>query len=114
MSPLLRVTTPGADSEVWSLVARRGAIAGAASMQDWELAGVDRAGTFPIRLRAGQGDVAMELLLDTLGDHGQVQAVGHGDDRRDDEFVLLVDDGIAEEGAVDLQGTDRQALEVGQ
>jgi len=50
----------------------------------------------------------------TFGDHLQVQRVGHDNDCLDDLHVLPAARYILDERAVDLQGVQGQALEVGQ
>src|SRR6266446_2486590 len=55
------------------------------------------------------------LLLegfDALGDHGQIEALAHGDDRLGDRLVLEVLRKVADKGAVHLERVDREALEV--
>jgi hypothetical protein len=48
--------------------------------------------------------------LDALGDHLQMQSVGHDDDRLDDLHVRRGGGDIENERAVDLQSIQRQAL----
>ncbi|MNG23565.1 hypothetical protein D3C84_1081870 [compost metagenome] len=59
-----------------------------------------------------------ELVLlegfDAFGDHLQVQGVSHDDDCLDDFHVLSATRYILNERTIDLQGVQRQALEVGQ
>ncbi|MNN85114.1 hypothetical protein D3C81_2023640 [compost metagenome] len=52
--------------------------------------------------------------LHALADNLQMQGMGHDDDRLDDLAVFLAARYILQEGAVDLQHVQRQALEVGQ
>ncbi|MCY1561109.1 hypothetical protein D9M68_983260 [compost metagenome] len=49
-----------------------------------------------------------------LADYPQVQGMRHGDDRLDNFPVFLAARYILQEGAVDLQHIQRQALEVSQ
>jgi len=52
--------------------------------------------------------------FDPFGDHLQVQGVGHDDDRLDDLHVLGRLGDVLDERAIDLQGVQGQALEIGQ
>ncbi|MNN45045.1 hypothetical protein D3C81_1593610 [compost metagenome] len=63
--------------------------------------------------------VAFEKLVllegfDAFGDHLQMQGVGHDDNGLDDLHVLGGNWNVLDEGAVDLQRVQRQALEVSQ
>ncbi|MNG11324.1 hypothetical protein D3C84_948580 [compost metagenome] len=52
--------------------------------------------------------------FDAFGDHVQVQGVGHDDNGLDDFHVLGGFWNVLDERPVDLQGVQRQALEVSQ
>lgn len=78
-------------------------------------------------LRPGEqealGDVAAEgshllelcLVFDPLGNHAEPEGSGHADDGRDEgRCAALTSSQIANEGAVDLQLIDREALEMGE
>ena len=54
------------------------------------------------------------LVLDPLGDHVQREGAGHADDRLDDRRALLLDPERVDEGAVDLQRVEGEAVEVGE
>ena len=56
----------------------------------------------------------VELLVGfhALGDHRQVQAVGHGDDRPGNLRILFARRQAIDKGAVDFQHVDRELLEV--
>ncbi|MNH39536.1 hypothetical protein D3C79_1007230 [compost metagenome] len=62
--------------------------------------------------------VFQELVLlegfDPFGDHLQLQGMGHDDDGLDNFHVLGRLGNVLDEGAVDFQGVERQAFEVGQ
>src|SRR5580700_12240038 len=64
----------------------------------------------PLRLVATLAHQVVELraFLDALGDRRQVEGVGETDDRRDERAALAVRRQSLDEGAVDLQGIDRQ------
>ncbi|MCY1276714.1 hypothetical protein D9M70_253820 [compost metagenome] len=57
-------------------------------------------------------EVQLFLALHALGDHHQVQAVGHGDDGAGDLRVLFAVGQAVDEAAVDLQHVDGELLEV--
>src|SRR5215470_16561017 len=69
-----------------------------------------------VALHLVTGVIAQESFLvralDAFGDDRQVQALAHGDDRLSDGLVLAVLDEVANEGAVHLQGVDREALDL--
>jgi hypothetical protein len=46
-------------------------------------------------------------VLDALGDHGDVQRVGHEDDGADQRLVALAVGEVLHEGTVDLESTAR-------
>src|SRR3569623_668933 len=52
--------------------------------------------------------------LHALRHHVEAQAPGHGDDGGDDGRVVLIGLHVADEGAVDLESLDREALEIAQ
>ncbi len=57
-------------------------------------------------------EVQLLVGFHALGDHRQVQAVGHGDDCAGDLRVLLAGRQAVDEGAVDLEHVDGELLEV--
>ena len=65
-------------------------------------------GTRRSRARAG-GRAARRL--DALGQGGEAEAVGHGDDRPDDDRVVVAGAEAVDERPVDLEHVERQALE---
>ena len=54
------------------------------------------------------------LVLDPLGDHVEGEGARHADDRLDDRRALLLDAERVDEGAVDLQRVEGEAVEVGE
>lgn len=56
----------------------------------------------------------LQRVLDTLGDRGQLEAAGECDDGADDRLVAGVTTDAGDEGTVDLQRIDGQALQVGE
>ncbi|MNR36021.1 hypothetical protein D3C85_1539090 [compost metagenome] len=57
-------------------------------------------------------EVQLFMGFHAFGDHRQIQAVGHGDDRPGDLRILLARRQAVDEGAVDLEHVDRELLEV--
>src|SRR5215470_6800323 len=70
----------------------------------------------PLRISAAKLTKFLELLpaLDAFGDHLDVQMARHGDDGTHDGEVAQVGHQVAHEGAVDLEGVDAPALQVGE
>ena len=54
----------------------------------------------------------LRVGFDALGNHRQVEAVGHGDDCPGDLRVLFAGRQAVDEGAVDLENVDGELLEV--
>ena len=52
--------------------------------------------------------------LDAFGDHALLEISPHADHRADDGRRIRIGSDVAHEGAVDLQGVDREALQVTQ
>ena len=59
-------------------------------------------------------EVHLGMGFDAFGDDFLAQLFAHGDDRLGDGTVVFVFRHAGDEGAVDLQGTDRKFLEVGE
>ena len=56
----------------------------------------------------------LRLVFDPLGDHVEREGPRHADDRLDDRRPLLLDAERVDEGAVDLERVEREAVEVGE
>ena len=56
----------------------------------------------------------LRLVLDPLGDRVEREGPGHADHRLDDRRALLLDAEAVDEGAVDLQRVEGEAVEVGE
>src|ERR1700754_458791 len=68
----------------------------------------------PLHLRTPGRPQEIRLLhaLHTLRQHVLVHPLAHGDDGADDGGAVVIPGDVADEGAVDLQGVDREVLEV--
>src|SRR3546814_14633537 len=74
--------------------------------------------TKPVPLRevaaAFAQDVVLAFLLHALGDDGDAQRVGHGDDRGGQGQVVRVAQHVGDEAAVDLDAVDGYPAQVAQ